>query len=262
MQTFDERVAQLDTSLFQPIQSQTTGDDKRSLLKLQDCVRKQGSYVYLEIGSHLGGTVQPHYVDPRCELIFSVDKRPAAQPDERGIVYEYHDNSTERMRENLRSAFPQAQHDRLVTFDCDASEVNPSDISPRPQFCFIDGEHTNPAVLSDFAFCRSVCDDDAVIGFHDTCFVFEGVQQIQHDLQSEGVRFAGFKLGGSVYAILLGKSIERFSGELSKLAQDETAYFDRARRDLERMHLQNQYPVLRILDFPRKIIRRLRRKVG
>ncbi|MBL8826267.1 MAG: class I SAM-dependent methyltransferase [Planctomycetaceae bacterium] len=262
MSDFEPRLEQLDIGLFQPISTQTSRGDKRSLLKLQACARQPGQYRYLEIGSHLGGTLQPHYVDPRCERIFSIDKRPAAQPDERGIIYEYHDNSTERMRANLRTAYPQADHDRLVTFDCDASDVNPTDITPRPEFCFIDGEHTNPAVLSDFAFCRQVCADDAVIAFHDTCFVFEGVRQIQRDLTAEGVRFIGVKLGGSVYAILLGEACDRLLAELKPLVEDEAAYFERAQLELERMHLQNRYPILRMLDYPRKIFRRLRRKVG
>lgn len=262
MSDFELRLEQLDIGLFQPISTQTSRGDKRSLLKLQACLRQQGVYRYLEIGSHLGGTLQPHYVDPRCERIFSIDKRPASQPDERGIVYEYRDNSTARMRDNLRTEYPQADHDRLVTFDCDASDVNPTDITPRPEFCFIDGEHTNPAVLSDFAFCRQVCDDNAVIAFHDTCFVFEGVRQIKRELTAEGVRFTGVKLGGSVYAILLGTACDRYLSALQPLVEDETAYFERAERELERTHLQNQYPILRMLDYPRKLIRRLRRKVG
>lgn len=192
----------------------------------------------------------------------SIDKRPAAQPDERGIMYAYEDNSTARMRHNLHRAFPTASDSRLITFDADASQVDPTQIRTRPQFCFIDGEHTNIAVRSDFEFCRQVCADDAIIGFHDTCFIFEGVRQIQRDLIRAGTRFQGLKLGGSVYVILLGGAIELYASELAPFATDETAYFERAERKLQRLHLQNRYPLLKLLDVPQKLFRRLRRKVA
>jgi len=254
-----EALESLDTGLFHAITSQTTGDDKRSLLAIQRAVRNWGDYVYLEIGSHLGGTIQPHYVDSRCRLIYSIDKRPLIQPDERGQMYEYRENSTGRMRHNLHTAFPQVDPAKLQTFDCDASEVPHGDIETRPSLCFIDGEHTNPAVVSDFNFCRAVCASDAVIGFHDTCFVFEGLDEIKRELAARGERFVGLKLGGSVYVLLLGAAIERYAGALKAFAQDETAYFTKAARDLSRIRLANRYPVLRLLNYPQKIIRRLKR---
>ena len=122
----------LDISLFDAIPSQTTIDDRRSLLLLQSCVRNYNDYVYLEIGSHLGGTIQPYYVDLRCRLIYSIDKRPLLQPDERGQIFEYPANSTARMLENLRNTFPHANHNKMITFDCDASEINTNIIAEKP----------------------------------------------------------------------------------------------------------------------------------
>lgn len=87
MTTLDERIRSRDIGLFAAIPSQTTDDDKRALLLLQDCVRDHGEYVYLEIGSHLGGTIQPYVVDPVCKLVYSIDKRPDFQPDERGRFF-------------------------------------------------------------------------------------------------------------------------------------------------------------------------------
>jgi len=95
---FENAIAGLDISLFSAIESQSTDDDKRSLLACQLAVRElRDPYIYLEIGSYIGGSIQPYLLDPRCKRIYSIDKRPAKQPDERGIDYIYENNSTARM---------------------------------------------------------------------------------------------------------------------------------------------------------------------
>ena len=66
MNSFIDRVETLDLSLFGRILSQTTDDDRRSLLAVQRAVAKaHRTYTYLEIGSHMGGSIQPHLVDAR-----------------------------------------------------------------------------------------------------------------------------------------------------------------------------------------------------
>src|SRR5947208_3078561 len=97
------KLSLLDVSLFDTIPSQTNVNERRGLLALQKAVgEKLGSYVYLEIGSHLGGSIQPHLVDARCRKIFSIDNRPVQQPDDRGVPCDYPDNSTARMLDLLR----------------------------------------------------------------------------------------------------------------------------------------------------------------
>jgi hypothetical protein len=74
---FESSIASLDISLFAAISSQTSSNDKRSLLAVQKavCAINDG-YTYLEIGSYIGGSIQPHLLDDRCQQIFSIDKRP------------------------------------------------------------------------------------------------------------------------------------------------------------------------------------------
>ena len=149
------------------IESLTTDLDKRSLLACQLAVRNlRSSYVYLEIGSHLGGSLQTHVLDDRCEHIFSIDKRPTRQPDERGQDDQYPDNSTDRMLDNLKRVSPNALH-KISCFDDDAANIDPALISPKPQICFIDGEHTDRACVSDAEFCLKVIDRDGLLVFHD-----------------------------------------------------------------------------------------------
>jgi hypothetical protein len=102
MTQFEEKLNRLDLALFEKISSQTTEDDKRSLLAIQNATREiYPNYNYLEIGSHLGGSIQPHLVDEKCAKIYSIDKRPLVQPDERGVNYGYPENSTQRMLDLL-----------------------------------------------------------------------------------------------------------------------------------------------------------------
>src|SRR5262249_19322246 len=138
-------------------------------------------YTYLEIGSHLGGSLQQHLVDPLCRTIISIDKRPPSQPDDRGMRFAYEGNSTERMRDHLRAVAPD-QLGKLVCFEADARDLDPCQIPERPQLCFIDGEHTRSAVRSDFAFCLRVCDPDGAIYFHDASIIFPALADVVSSL--------------------------------------------------------------------------------
>lgn len=199
-----ERLARLDLELFKSIKSQSFRDDKRGWMILQRAVRQGGNgYVYLEIGSHLGGSVQQHLVDPRCRRIYSIDKRPAAQPDERGRTYQYRDNSTARMLENLRGIDAEAVG-KVVTFDSDASEIPVGAIDPRADFSFIDGEHTRAAVLRDFMWTLEVTSPDGVIAFHDDYIVHAGLVGVVEELDRRGVRYEARKMPGATFAIFLG----------------------------------------------------------
>jgi hypothetical protein len=209
-QLFDAKLEGFDLSLFDGIASESSTGDKLSWLAIQRYVRRMpGGYVYLEIGSHLGGSLQQHLVDPRCQRIVSIDPRPAVQPDERGIDFVYQDNSTARMLENLRAVDPTAL-DKVHTLDYSSTTLPESERQIirewRPNLCFIDGEHTTAAVMADFAFCREVSAADAVILFHDSRWVAHALGEIIALLRREGARFEALMLGGSTFALALGES--------------------------------------------------------
>jgi len=203
---FEHRLRELDLSLFATIDSQSDDGDRRSWLTLQRVVRRlKNSYTYLEIGSHLGGSIQPHLLDPRCQRIYSIDKRPVEPPDDRHQRFRYDGNSTERMLSNLRALDPN-QVAKVFCFDSDARGVDLTQISDPPDLCFIDGEHTKGAVLSDFDFCVRVCSSQAIICFHDDWIIYPALAEIIRGLRKRGTRFAAFKLHGSTFAIALGSS--------------------------------------------------------
>lgn len=124
------RIESLDVSLFEAVSSQSDAGDRRAWLAVQRSVRRKLEYVYLEIGSHLGGSIQQHLVDPRCREIISIDKRPLSQPDDRGQFFAYEGNSTARMLDNLRGVSA-AQVEKIRCFDADARDIDPSTI-PAP----------------------------------------------------------------------------------------------------------------------------------
>jgi hypothetical protein len=198
---FEELLAKLDIKLFEKIPSQTTDRDRRSLLACQLAVRQmKPGYTYLEIGSHLGGSLQPFLLDEQCARIYSIDKRPPVQPDERGINYEYRNNSTQRMLENLK-AINEPAIAKINCIDADARDIDEKTIEHRPQLCFIDGEHTDHAAFADFLFCLKVLDNDGLLVFHDAPVVYNGLAQIIEYLKERQVKFHAYNLPDTVFVI-------------------------------------------------------------
>ena len=204
MNSLHERLSLLDISLFEKIPSQSTDDDKRSLLAIQSALRELvPNYVYLEIGSHLGGSIQPHLLDEKCSLIYSIDKRPLVQPDERGISYGYPENSTERMLGMLSEI---ASTEKIVTIDGDTSGLDATILqtTDRPDICFIDGEHTDKATKIDFEFCLDVVRENGVIIFHDAYVIYNAIADCIAMVKERNLKFQAYCLPSVVFVIEIG----------------------------------------------------------
>jgi hypothetical protein len=200
---FEQRIDRLDLALFAAIPTQSHDGDRKSWLAVQRAVRRlTPGYTYLEIGSHLGGSIQQHLLDPKCLSIISVDKRPLEQPDDRGQTFQYEGNSTERMLSNLRSVAP-GRVGILTCFDADTRGMDPGAVKQPPHLCFIDGEHTRPAVLSDFEFCLRVGAPDVAICFHDDAVIYPALEEILCSLADRAVPHIALKLGGDTFGIFL-----------------------------------------------------------
>jgi methyltransferase family protein len=223
MTQFEHRLERLDLALFDHIHSQSSRDDKRSWLALQYATRARGTYTYLEIGSHLGGSIQPHLVDPMCRTIYSIDKRPESQPDDRGQPCRYEGNSTSRMIENLR-AIDGEEVRKVITFDAGVEGVSRSAIQSPPDLCFIDGEHTRAAVVKDFNFCKSVAAASSIIYFHDAQVVYRGIADVLTMLRRQGVVHHPAMLGGATFAIAFGGAPQLNDPALRSLATTATEF--------------------------------------
>jgi Methyltransferase domain len=219
----EHRLERLDLTLFEHIRSQSSRDDKRSWLALQRATRALGAYTYLEIGSYLGGSIQPHLVDPACRTIYSIDKRPDIQPDDRGQPCTYEGNSKIRMMENLR-AIDAEEVRKVITFDAGVEGVSRSAIQSPPDLCFIDGEHTRAAVLTDFNFCRSVAAPSSIIYFHDAQVVYRAIADVLTMLRRQGVAHQAAMLGGATLAIAFGRAPQLNDPALRSFATTATEF--------------------------------------
>src|SRR5512140_1248307 len=102
MEQFESLLAGLDLKLFEKIHSQTSQNDKRSLLAVQQATREiVPAFTYLEIGSYQGGSLQPYVLDDCCSKVFSIDLRPTVSADDRGHTQIYQNNTTAQMIANL-----------------------------------------------------------------------------------------------------------------------------------------------------------------
>ena len=201
------RIGAMDTSLFDAIPSQTNQHDRRTLLAIQAAVAsRQNPYRYLEIGSHLGGSIQPYLLDPRCAGIVSIDKRPERPGDERDALNtpQYLGNSSARMMANLKELCPE-QISKITTIDGDTGEISVASLPFRPNLCFIDGEHVDASVFRDFEFCLAAVTEPALIFFHDAEVIFRAIRSALDRLNDEGRRWRAYHLPTSVFVIELGE---------------------------------------------------------
>jgi hypothetical protein len=242
---FEDQIASLDVRLFGVVPTATSVGDQRSLLRLQRYVRNFGSYVYLEIGSHLGGTIQQHLADSRCRLIYSIDKRPLVLPDAMRGSDHYPGNSTKRMLTGLREALPGSNMDNIKTFDCDASEIDGTQLLEKADFCFIDGEHTNRAVYSDFQFCLRACQPDGIIALHDANIIYGGIKKIKRILGNRA--WKGYVLPDNIYVFLLNDAARNFETELREVSRAAPTYMIGARWTMFKAVLGNRFPKLRAI---------------
>ena len=224
MNPHERLINNLDTAIFEKIKSQSSENDKQSLLACQVAVRElNADYNYLEIGSYLGGSIQPHLLDERCAVIYSIDKRPLRQPDERGVDYIYENNSTERMLELLKEVGP---IQKIKTIDADTRKgIEASQVTEKIQLCFIDGEHTDEAVLSDFKFCLEVLHKDGAIMFHDAPITYNGIANCVKYLETNSTEFRAYSLPDIMFVIEIGDfPIHQSPAVLGRLTNNHQSY--------------------------------------
>lgn len=256
MNNFEQLIANQDLRLFEKITSQSDDEDKKSLLACQFATRElKPGYNYLEIGSYLGGSIQPHLLDERCAKIYSIDKRPLTQPDERGIDYKYLNNSTARMMEHLKKVAPD-KIDKITTIDGDTRELNHSKIADKMQLCFIDGEHTDGAVLSDFKFCLDVLDKSGAILFHDAAITYNGIADCISYLEKNSIKFRAYNLPAIVFAIEINDFPLHLSPPVTvRLLNNHTGYLFSLQYNDHYRQFANKAP----FRFYRKLVTKVKR---
>jgi hypothetical protein len=218
------RIKSKDTTLFDTVPALLTENDRRSLLAIHDAVASRGPYVYLEIGSYLGGSLQLHLRDPRCERAFSIDKRELGSQSISGEQPRYPGNSTAAMLERLATVVRSDQLKKLKTLDGDSLSIDLSTIGSELTLCFIDGQHANEAVMRDFRFCRATAKSAAIFVFHDANMIFQALTRIVEELSVSGVAFEAYNLPDSVFVLDVGLQIHRTSPIQTLLVKNHLGY--------------------------------------
>jgi hypothetical protein len=207
-------------------------DDKKMLLALQCIVRaQQTTYVYVEVGSYMGGTLVPHLMDTRCRRVVSIDKRPGAQADERGGTMSYFHASTALMLERLAANLPASALTKLETHDCDAADLPETARTPKFDLAFIDGEHTNRAAFQDFLSLLPSAQPNCIIAFHDANLVTDAILNVQSLLRHQGIAHESRFLPEVVFALFLG-SYTSCAPAFDRFALDPETFLQNSKQQL------------------------------
>ncbi|MBF0159351.1 MAG: class I SAM-dependent methyltransferase [Magnetococcales bacterium] len=223
---------------FSPnMEVQISNTERNALLTIQEIVRNSHpGYVYLEVGSYLGGTLYPHLADPACQQIYSVDLRPASQADERGRLFRYESSSTDRMRTILSQQLSTESMSKLTTFDADLADVSSDQIGRLCDLIFIDAEHTNRAAFRDFLNAYPYAKADVIIMFHDANLIFDALENVESWLISKKIKYDSFVIPDNLFVIVMGIFIELGTPIFSQLEFDKKTYFHVARQTLQDYH--------------------------
>lgn len=246
----------IDTSAYQ-VQASLSQEDKKSLLSIQSAMHKGGkTFSYLEIGSHLGGSLQTYLEDGLCTSIYSIDKRPGVSLDIRGLR-NYSGVTTARMLKELSKYYQEECFQKLKCFEYDVSLIDRSEIKQPPTLCFIDGQHTDDAAFNDFLFCLSVASFPSVILFHDAHLIFQAILLALEHLRTKDIEYRAYSLPDYICVVEIGK-IELFREEvvLQRIVMSQHAYLKhlKAMAYYREWYLQaKRYPLLFVLRVIQKV---------
>ncbi len=225
----------------------------RTLINVQEIAAKDGSYRYLEIGSYLGKSLQPHVMDDDCIEALSIDLRPEMTPDARGALDQYKHVTTQDMLDGLRQYANDSQMQKLSTRETTTASLRSDPPEARFDLAFIDGEHTIAAAFTDFLNVLTVMKEKCVVVFDDTHIIYPAVQNATSYLESLGAEHAVVFGGGYISAIFIGpdagvratmlKDSNRIPLEVLEAKYDEVLADSYVKRSMTR--LLRQQPDLR-----------------
>lgn len=209
------------------IPSQLSSGDVKKLQAIQNLIKQTQSYVYLEIGSYLGGSLYPHLLEKKCTAAWSVDKR-STDPilDERNIDYAYSVTTKHMLDLLTENNVPVS---RLHTVDGTVQSVPPIQVD----LVFIDGEHTNQAAYSDAV--SSMRFQPQIIMFHDDWIVSDAIDQFQQYLRDQQQPADVYKLTDSdITVVVFGAIRNRFAAFAKNQSQSWQTFVPQARSRLKK----------------------------
>ncbi len=179
------------------------------LVRAQEIVSDRGSYRYVEIGSYLGRTLQPHLQDKDCKKVLSIDLRPDVTPDERKMLRDYQGITAEDMVTRLAEHVGTKDLGKLETVTDTSGSLRTRSKREAPfELALIDGEHTVTAAFCDFLNLLPRMRPNGMVLFDDTSVILPAIQNAIAMLQAEGRPAAAFFGVGGISAIALGEGAE------------------------------------------------------
>ena len=179
---------------FFPIPSQTSLVDKFVILKINKLMNlKTKNFIYLEIGSYLGGSLTPFLLNNNCKRVISIDKRNQIIDDERNEKWSYRKINEKLMIKNLKEK--KLDTSKLKSFNGDISDYKSKE---KHDLAFIDGIHTDKNTFSDFLYTLDKVNKNCVILFHDSDVIFKALLLIKELLKKNNYIFKIAKFKDSV----------------------------------------------------------------
>ena len=214
----------------------------RVLIRVQELVSARGAYDYVEVGSYLGRSLQPHLQDEDCRRAVSIDLRPDLTPDERGALETYKGITAQDMIDGLAVYCTPDDLAKLETIT-DTSDALRAFESAQFDLAFIDGEHTHVAAFRHFMNVLRVMLPDGVICFDDTPLVLTGIRNAVTVLEDLGIPHAMAFGRGDITIIALGAQAQTFIESLDPDMTREPARVERsARRRASEVALREARP--------------------
>ncbi|MEO9826548.1 MAG: class I SAM-dependent methyltransferase [Paracoccaceae bacterium] len=223
------------------------------LIRVQELISARGPYQYVEVGSFMGRSLQPHIQDADCTRAVSIDLRPDVTPDERGALDDYEGISAEDMIKGLAEHCSADDLAKLETIT-DTSDALRRFEPEQFDLAFIDGEHTHVAAFRDFLNVFRVMRPNGVICFDDTTLVLAGIRNALTLLEERGVPHAMAFGRGEITVVALGEQSQALIDALGEdLTRPEARVERSARRRMSEVALRDARPHMLTED---KVVRR------
>ena len=115
--------------------------------------------------------------------------------------------------------------EKVTTIDGDTISIKPTDVPDKIDFAFIDGEHTDEAVVRDFRFCLDVLADNGAIMFHDAQITYNGIAASVKYLEEVGRTFRAYSLPNYAFVIEIGDfPMHKNAGVLERLVNNHESF--------------------------------------
>ena len=156
----------------------------------------------------------------------------------------------------LRSVAPEEMW-KVTTIDGDSVMVEPSRIPDKIDLCFIDGEHTDRAVMSDLTFCLKVLADNGCIVFHDAQITYNGIAKCLEHLKQSNIQFRAYVLPHVVFVVEIGDfPVHEAAAIRERLVNNHEAYLFSLQNNDHFREFSNKLP----FRVARNLMSRLRKR--